>query len=289
MGSDSQGFQGALGGGMTGAGLGSAIMPGIGTAIGGGLGAVLGGLGGLFGDSGQSQYQDQLKRLAAYYQHRTGPQAGPASQGAYSGFRQNQAGLIAQLEAMARGDGPSAAALQMREGMDKATAAQTSAATGAGGRGVNSGAALRNATNNSAAIMSQGNRDMGTLRAQEQANAVGMLGQVIGQGRSADEGMNQFNAGQQNNMSQANLSAQMQAMGINTQAQLQALMAAMGAAGPGMGTQLLAGGASMFPGMMQMNHSGGGGVPQQGGGGFGNYQRNPDGGQGPVTSPSQMG
>lgn len=237
MGDWSQGFQGAAGGAMAG----SAFGP-WGMAVGGGLGF----LGGMMGDGGQSQYQDQLKQLAQQYSGRQAPQAG------YSDFRGNQAGLIAQLEAAARGEGPSAAAMQMRDAMDKAVAAQTSAAAGAGGRGVNPGAAYRQAADNSAAIMQQNNRDTAVLRAQEQATARGQLGGVIAQGRGADEQINV-----------ANMEAKLRQLGLNDEAQLKALMGAMGAAGPGMGTQILAGGANAFPTAMQYlqrgNQRGGGG------------------------------
>ncbi len=218
----------------------------LGAAIGGGIGF----LGGLFGSSGQSEYQDQLKKLAAGYGNRTAPQ-GQAQYGQNSQFRGNQAGLIAQLEAMGRGEGPSAAAIQMREAMDRAAGAQASAAAGAGGRGVNAGAALRNATNNTAAIQAQGARDTATMRSQEQFNALGQLGQNIGQARGADEGMSQFNAQQGNGMQQANMQAMLQQLGLNDASQLNALHMAMGAAGPGTGTQLLAGGANAMPGLMQ--------------------------------------
>lgn len=238
-----QGAQGAVGGAMTGAALGS-VVPGVGTLAGGAVGGLIGGIGGLFGGGGAADYEDRLRALSEGYGRMQAPQMGPAAQGDYSGFRSNQAGLIAQLEAMARGEGPSAATIQMREAMDRASGAQASAAAGAGGRGVNAGAALRGAMNNTAAIQAQGARDTATMRAQEQFNAIGQLGQATAQGRAADENMNQFNAGQQNQMSQANLSAQLQHLGITTQAQLQALQAAAGAAGPGLGTQLLGAGAS---------------------------------------------
>lgn len=254
MGQGSQTLQGAAGGAMTGAAFGSAV-PGIGTAIGAGVGGILGGLGGYFGGQGGASYEEQLKKLAAGYGNRTAPQAGPAAQGQNSDFRRNQAGLIAQLEAMGRGEGPSAAAMQMREAMDRSAGAQASAAAGAGGRGVNAGAALRQAAGNTAAIQAQGARDTGLMRVQEQLGATNQLGQVVAQGRAADENTSQFNAGAQNQMAQANLSAQLQALGINTQAQLQSLMAAMGAAGPGMGTQLLAGGANAVPGLLQYAQS----------------------------------
>jgi len=237
-----QGFQGAAGGAAAGG------------AIGGPWGALLGGgvglLGGLFGSSGAGQYQDQLKKLAAGYGNRTAPR-GTAQLAQNSGFRSNQAGLISNLEALARGEGPSAAQLQMREAMDRAAGAQAGAAAGAGGRGVNSGGALRNAMNNTAAIQAQGARDTATLRAQEQFNALGQLGQTLAQGRAADENTSQFNAGAQNQMTQANMDAMLQQLGLNDRSQLQALLMAMGGAGAGTGTSILAGGAGAVPGLLQ--------------------------------------
>jgi hypothetical protein len=246
-----QGFQGAAGGAMAGGAVGG--------PIGAAVGAGLGGLAGYFGGDPKSQYQKQLQQLAQKYGRMQAPQAGPASQAGMSGFRQNQAGLVSQLEAMGRGEGPSAAQIQMREAMDRAAGAQASAAAGAGGRGVNAGAALRGAMNNTAAIQAQGARDTATLRAQEQFNALQQLGQVVGQGRGQDEQLGMFNAGQQNDMTRANLQAAMQTLGISTEAELKALMAAMGMAGPGLGTQILAGGASAFP--MLLKRGGGNGQP----------------------------
>jgi hypothetical protein len=241
-----QGFQGAAGGAMAGGAFGGPL----GAVIGGGLGFA----GGLFGGGGeQAKYQEQLQKLATGYGNRTAPQAGPASTAGNSGFRGNQAGLIAQLEAMGRGEGPSAAQMQMREAMDRAAGSQASAAAGAGGRGVNAGGALRNAMNNTAAIQQQGARDTATMRAQEQFNALGQLGQVTAQGRAADEQVGMFNAGQQNNMSQFNAQQQMQMLGLNDASQLKALFGAMGMEQPGMGSQILAGGANAVPGLLQWN------------------------------------
>lgn len=262
-----QAGEGALGGGMTGATIGTAVMPGWGTLIGGVGGALIGGAAGYFGSQGSQGYEDQLKQLAAGYGTRRAPQVGPASQAGYSDFRQNQAGLVSQLESMARGQGPSAAQGLMREAMDRQAGAQASAAAGAGGRGVNQGAALRQAMNNTAAIQAQNARDTGNMRVNEQLGAINQLSGTLAQGRSADEGVNMFNSGQQNQMSQANLAAQLQTMGLNDKSQLQALLMAIGAAGPGLGTQLLAGGAQSMPSMLQYMH----GVNSAGpGGGSGN-------------------
>lgn len=235
MGDFNQAVQGAAGGAATGAMFGP-----WGAVIGGGIGGIAGYLG---GDDQKQQYQDQLNKLAQGYGNRTAPQAG------YSGFRSNQAGLIAQLEAMARGDGPSAAQTQMAQAMDRAAGAQSSAAAGAGGRGVNAGGALRMAANNTAAIQSQGARDSSILRAQEQANAMNMLGSNIQAGRSADE-----------NINTANMNSALQTMSLNQGGQLQALLAAMGVAQPGTGTQILGAGATAAPalnGMMNARNNNG--------------------------------
>lgn len=239
-----QGFQGAAGGAMAGGAFGGPI----GAAIGGGVGL----LGGLFGGGDErNEYQEMLKKLAGGYGSRTAPQ-GSASLAGRSGLEANRNALIAQLEAQARGEGPSAARIQMQEAMDRAAGAQASAASGAGGRGVNAGAALRNAQNNTAAIQAQGSRDMATMRAQEQLAATQALGGVLGQGINADNSLSSFNAGQQNQMTQANMQAVLQQLGLNDASQLQALMAAMGGSAPGMGTQILAGGAQAMPWLMQM-------------------------------------
>jgi hypothetical protein len=223
----------------------------IGGLPGAAIGGVLGGISGYFGGGGSSAYEDQLKKLAAGYGNRTAPQMGPAAQAGNSQFRTNQAGLIAQLEAMARGQGPSAATMMMREAMDKAASSQASGAAGAGGRGVNAGAALRQASNNTMAIQSQGARDAGLMRVNEQLGATSQLGQAVAQGRMGDENTSQFNAGQTNTHAANNLQAKLQMLGLNDKAQLEALMGAMGTAGPGLGTQIMAGGATALPGLLQ--------------------------------------
>lgn len=249
MGQGSEAAKGAAGGAMTGAAIGS-IVPGWGTAIGAGIGAVAGGLAGWFGSDDGADYNAMLQQLAAGYQNRVAPQNGAAHQAGQSQLVGDRAALIAQLQAQAAGVGPSAARLQMLDGMDRAVSAQASAAAGAGGRGVNAGAALRGARNNSAAIMSQGNRDMGIMRAQEQLNATGQLGQVIGQGISADNQLSTWNAGALNSREDINLQAQMEMLGLNDRSQL----AALGMYSPqqSTGTAILAGGAAATPAITQM-------------------------------------
>lgn len=264
-------FEGAAGGAMAG----SAFGP-WGTAIGG----LVGGAAGYFGNQGQGSYQDQLKQLADRYSKRPPPQM------ENSAFRGNQAALIAQLEAMARGEGPSAATMQMREAMDRAVAGEASAAAGAGGRGVNPGAAYRQASDQATAAMTQGARDTAILRAKEQMAVLGELNSAITAGRQADE-----------NVGHANLLSKLQTMGLNDEGQLKALLAVMQAAGPSMGQRLLAGGASAMPGILQMMNAKNNQKPQpyspngldnnQGNG----WDSNMDDGDwnwtpGPVTSPN---
>lgn len=238
-----QGAQGAAGGAMAGAAFGP-----VGAVIGGGVGGLLG----LFGGGGQQgKYQDQLNRLSQGFASRQAPQAGPAQTARNSPLTGNRAALIAQLEAMARGEGPSAAQLQMREAMDRAAGAQASAAAGAGGRGINAGAALRQATNNTAAITAQGARDTGLMRVNEQLGATNQLGNVVGQGVAADQSLSMFNSGQENDMNRFNAQQRLQMMGINDEAQLRALLGAMGMEQPGLGSRIFAGGASAAPGLLQ--------------------------------------
>lgn len=216
------------------------------------IGGALGGLGGLFGGGDENaKYKKQLEELSKLYGNRRAPQ-GVASTAGQSGLVNNRAGLIAQLEAQARGQGPSAAAVQMQDAMDRVAGAQASAAAGAGGRGVNSGAALRTAMNNTAAAQAQGARDTATMRAQEQLNAQQQLGNVIGYGINADQQNAQFNAGARNQMALANMDAILRQLGLNDQAQLNSLAQLMGKATPGFGTQIMAGGATAAPYLTQM-------------------------------------
>jgi hypothetical protein len=286
------GAKGAAGGAATGAAIGS-VVPGWGTAVGGVVGGVIGGLGGLFGGSSdpnagaKAELQKKLQALADSYTGRQAPQIGQnnIAQGTRSDQVANQQGLISQLQAMANGTGPSAAAIQMREAMDRAAAAQTSAAAGAGGRGVNQGAAYLNAANNTAAIQAQGARDTATLRAQEQLNAVGQLGQNIQAARGADEAMGQFNAQQMNQANMANLQAQLQTLGLNDEGQYRALMGQLGMMpqGPDMGTSILAGGANVLPSLIQQSYARNqvGKVPPAQDYNIGQYEH-------PVTSPSEV-
>lgn len=249
-----QGIQGAAGGAMAGGSIGGPW----GAAIGGGIGLAAG----LFGGGGGPRYDETLRRrllqLEQEYGQRAAPQ-GTAVNSENSQFRQNQSALIGQLEAMGRGAGPSAATTMMREANDRAVAGQASAAAGAAGRGANAGAAYLNSANQSAGLTAQSGRDAGLARVNEQLGALNQLGVTLYGARGADEATSKFNAGAANAMTQANMQAQLQQLGLNDAAQLRALQQAGGtmyANQPGLGTQILAGGASALGGMMTARGAG---------------------------------
>lgn len=252
-----QGLQGAGAGAMTGGAIGG--------PVGAGAGALIGGLAGWFGGGDEKdEYQRLLMELANGYKDRTAPQMGPAQQAGQSALVNNRNQFITQLEAQARGEGPSAARQLMQQATDKGVRNATAIAAGAGGRGVNAGASMRNAMNTGAAMQMQNGQNMGVMRAQEQLNAMGQLGQNIQQGIGQDQQLNMWNAGQMNDQAALNAQLQMQMLGLNTQAQLQALGMGGGMASPGLGTQLLAGASTAVPGLLQMKQQWG---QQQGYGG----------------------
>lgn len=234
-----QGFQGAAGGALAGGSFGPL------GAIGGGI---LGGLGGLFGGGENSNDARQRQMLMDYYgQGMQAPQSGPASQSAYSGFRSNQSALISRLEAMANGQGPSLAKQQFQQATDRNMRGQQAlAASGRGGP-----LTQLTAANNMAQLGANAAQGSALARTNEQMQAIGQLGGVIAQGRGADEQTNMFNTGQSNNVMLQNLSARLDTMGMDQNRKLQILQMlgsqnARQAQNPGLGSQILAGGAGMF-------------------------------------------
>lgn len=234
-----QGVKGAGGGALAGGSIGGPW----GAAIGGGLGLLAG-----FGGGENENDARQREMLMRYFgQNMEAPQAGNAAQSAYSGFRSNQSALISRLEAMANGQGPSLAKQQFEQATDRNMRGQQAmAASGRGGP-----LAQLTAANNMAGLGANAAQGSALARTNEQMQAIGQLGGVIAQGRGADEGVNMFNAGQTNNTSLANLSARLDAMGMNQQRKLQILQMLGGqnsrqANQPGLGDQVLAGGAGMF-------------------------------------------
>lgn len=243
MGQGTEAGKGAVGGALTGAAVGS-VIPGVGTAIGAGAGALIGGIGGYFG--GNNDEDEYKKRLEEYYNSIGGrgvPQMGPAAQGRYSDFRTNQRSMIDRLDAMSRGQGPSLAAQQFQQATDRNMASQQALASS--GRGGAMGSF--NAANNMGMLGAQAAQGSAQARTAEQLQAYQQLGLSIYGARGADEQMNQFNAGQQNNAAIQNLDARLRAMGMNDQARIQLLAQMQGQANqPTFGDQLLAGGAGAF-------------------------------------------
>lgn len=222
-----QGAQGAAGGALAG----SAFGP-----VGAGIGGVAGGLIGMFGsgDPG-AQYRAEL----GAHGNRAAPQMGPAAQGGVSSFRGNQSNLVNTLEARSRGEGPSLATQQLQAGQDRGMRQAQSFAAGAGGP--NAGLAQFQAQNMIGQNQAQTNQDAAQARIQEIYNAQSQLGLVLQGARGADDDMSRFNAGQQNQVGQANLEAKLRAMGLNDAAVMAALQSSGGQSN--MGEQILAGGA----------------------------------------------
>jgi len=234
------GIKGAAGG----AAIGSTFGP-IGTAVGGGLGL----LGGLFGD----QNDEQKRQLELYRQqllNRQAPQAGAASQAGLSDFRGNQQNLISRLEALSRGEGPSAAGEMLKQATDSNLAQQSSIAqSGRGNAALANIVAANNAQNFGQAAAGQA----AAARTNEQLGAFNQLGGAVQQGRQGDEQTSQFNALQQNYRDQANLEAKLRTMGLNDEAILR-IMGQLNQVNqqPTMGDQLLAGGGGAL-GMLAAN------------------------------------
>jgi hypothetical protein len=217
------GLKGAAGGAMSGAGMGSMIMPGVGTAVGAGIGGLAGLFGGLFGDNGKDQVQDLLQNYYNSVHNRQAPQAN------YSDFRDNQKDLVNRLTALSEGKGPSLAAQQYQQAMDRSMSQQQSMAnSGRGGP-----MSQLTAANNMGMLGAQGAQGSAIARTGEELGALGQLGGVINEGRGADENVN-IN----------NMLAKLKQMGMDDSAAMAAIQGMMGNnAQPSQGDQLLAGGA----------------------------------------------
>jgi len=246
----SGGASGAAGGAMAG----SAFGP-WGTAIGAGVG----GLAGLFGGDGGQAAND--KRWQGFYDDVSGrqaPQLGNAAQADYSGFRNNQSALISRLEAMSRGEGPSVSREMLNEATDRNTRGQQAMAQS--GRG-NAALAAQNMQNNVGMLGAQAGQSAALGRVQEQNNALQQLGTNIWSGRNSDEEMNRYNTSGRNRRDEFNVGSQMDMYGLNDRARMAAISGQQSNQ-PGMGDQLLAGGAGLagFLGG-QRGNSGGGNKP----------------------------
>ena len=228
--------QGAVGG----AGAGAALGP-----WGAAGGAAIGGLAGFFGARQRSKEEERAANLRAqaaaeleaFSQERLGTQSAQAGD---SSFRGGQEGLVSLLQAQAAGRGPSAAQSQLQAATAANTKMQLGMATGAR----NSPLAGVMAARNIAGLNQEAANQSAQIRAQEQLAATGQLGSALGQFRSQDLNLSQFNAQQQNAYAQAQNQLALEALraklGITTPALQQQQQ------GPGMGSQLLALGGSAF-------------------------------------------
>lgn len=128
-------------------------------------------------------------------------------------MREAQAGLVSDLQAASRGEGPSAAQEQLTRGVDANLAATVAAANTA--RGMGGAGATRDLLATQAATRQEGAGQAATLRAQEIAEARGHLAAVSGQARAQDLQLAEQNAvfEQQANLAnqQAELNARAQA------------------------------------------------------------------------------
>lgn len=237
-----QGLKGAAGGALAGGAVGGPV----GALIGGGLG-LLGGFGG--GESENEKRSRQM--LMDYYNKVNGRQ--PIQMGAQQmgqvsqPIRARQLSLADQLEAISSGKGPSLATEQLRQATDRNVAQQASFANS--GRGGPMAAAQ--AANNSARLGAQAAQDSGIQRIAEANQARQLLGLNLHGMREQDEGMSRFNAAQGNDMSQAQMWANLKARGMDDEAIMGVIGRLQGqntavAGRPGLGDQLLSGGAGMY-------------------------------------------
>jgi hypothetical protein len=107
------------------------------------------------------------------------------------------------------------------------------------------------AANNMGLLGAQAAQGAATSRIAEQNMALGHLGGALTSARGMDENMNQFNAGQKNQVALANLDARLRQMGMDDKARME-ILGQLGAANTNFrnqasfGDQMMAGGAGMF-------------------------------------------
>lgn len=197
--------------GLAGAGLGFMVGGPWGAAIGGGAGALYGGITGYMSseeDTGMGGTAQQINQESGWhtYDGQDTPEGGPSgaqkraqyydSLGSFYGNRAdaradytqadadyaNQSALGQQYRDVLEGKAPSLAEMQMRAGQDQANQAALNMAASSRGGGALLGAQQAQAA--SALGNQQVTRDAAMLRAQEQAQARGQYGQMLGEMRS---------------------------------------------------------------------------------------------------------
>ncbi len=137
-------------------------------------------------------------------QGRPGAEMDPtAANNQASGANGNQAGAIVLARRMAMGSSPSAAAMQMQQGLNQASAQQASMAAGARGSAALATAGA-NQRANTAAMQQNAFSGAGMLKSREMAEGRGMYSGLTGQQRAQDQSA----LGMANEFSQANQKAQ---------------------------------------------------------------------------------
>lgn len=232
---------------------GGALAGGMFGPIGAGIGAVGGGLlGGFLGGNTENDNEQQSRQmLMDYYknvQNRAPVSMGPQQMGQTSnGVRNQQQSLVDQLTALSQGKGPSLAEQQLRSATDRNVAQQASFANSGRGGPMAAGMAM----NNSARLGAMAGQDAAAARIAESNQARQLLGLNLHGMRDMDENMSRFNAQQGNDMSQAQMWANLKARGMDDESAMAAIKAMQGqnestANRPSFGDQILAGGAGLF-------------------------------------------
>lgn len=161
-------------------------------------------------------YQGMQDRYSGYLNQvdsRGTPQVGPYSQAAASGMAGQQRGLADLLMDRAQGRGASLADMQMQRGFDQANQAQRQMMAGA--RPSSAAMAMRLGSQNMAANDMDLTGQAAMARAAEANGAANSLGGVLASGRSADENLNMFNAGQLNTRESQNAQLRQNQYGID--------------------------------------------------------------------------
>lgn len=122
-------------------------------------------------------------------------------------MRRAQTGLVGDLQAASRGEGPSVAQEQLRRGVEANLAATVAATNTARGMGAAGG--VRDLMASQATVRQQGAADAATLRAQEIATARGQLGEVTAQARGQDVQLASTNAQLEQQASTTNADAEL--------------------------------------------------------------------------------
>lgn len=209
--------KGAASGGLAGAGIGTSILPGWGTAIGAGIGGVAGGIGGWFSHQKPKTPQpvtpptgDEQRAYLRALLAGNAPQMDTAQADATRG---QQTQLAQMLFRQAQGQTPGAGEMAVNRQIGQANAAQIAQASMA--RGANAGMAGRNAARMQSEIGVNGAGQAGIAQMQDQANAYGQLGGLLGQTRQQDIGTAQYNQNSAQQQQIIKLNALAQMLGID--------------------------------------------------------------------------